>query len=96
MLHHISKRTIPALILLSITACTSSQADETKETPDDTARLTHSEEAPPEVSTTLVNKGDFSRELVSNGKLEVQNKAEVAFEVQEQISDVRVREDELV
>jgi RND family efflux transporter MFP subunit len=96
MVHNISKLTIPALIFLSVTACTSSRADETKETPDDTARLTHSNEAPPEVATTLVRKDDFSRELISNGKLEVQNKAKVAFEVQEQISGVGVKEGDLV
>jgi hypothetical protein len=50
MLHHILKLTIPALILLSIIAFTSSQADETNETPDDTARHSHSDEAPHEVS----------------------------------------------
>jgi hypothetical protein len=50
MVHNISKLTIPALIFLSVTACTSSRADETKETPYDTARLTHSKEAPHEGS----------------------------------------------
>lgn len=85
-----------ALSISSITACSTSQAKENQDNEEDAARISQSEEAPPEVATTSVRKGNFSRELVSNGKLEVQNQARVAFEVQEQIMDVKIKEGELV
>ncbi len=65
----LSRLAFSLLIILSITACSTSQGNENNDETDDTARVLHSDETPPEVTTTSVRIGDFSRELVSNGKL---------------------------
>ncbi|MBZ4676470.1 MAG: efflux transporter periplasmic adaptor subunit [Anaerophaga sp.] len=96
LLKHSSCLLFSALFISIITACSTSQTNKNKDNEEDAARISQSDEAPPEVITTPVRKGNFSRELVSNGKLEVQNQARVAFEVQEQIMDVKVKEGELV
>lgn len=95
MRHLLCRLTIAALLLLNL-ACSSNGSKDPQNSQKDTARLSHSEDAPPEVATTPVRHGDFSRVLVSSGKLEARDRARVSFKVQEQIKTVSVDEGEQV
>ena len=68
--------------------CTGSKSDSEEDV--DIAKKSFTEKEVVRVKTTLVRKGDFAQELVSNGKLSAKEKALIPFLVSEQITEVKV------
>ena len=62
-----------------------------QESEEDIAKKSYVEKQTVKVSVEKVRKGDFARELISNGKLMAKEKAVVPFRVQELISTVKVK-----
>jgi len=64
---------------------------DSKKNKENIAKKSYVEKQTVKVSVAKVRKGDFARELISNGKLTAKEKAVVPFRVQEQITAVNVQ-----
>ena len=84
--HFIFTVAIAASIL---SGCTNKSKE--KESEEDIAKKSYVEKQTVKVSVEKVRKGIFARELISNGKLMAKEKAVVPFQVQEQITTLKVK-----
>jgi multidrug efflux pump subunit AcrA (membrane-fusion protein) len=75
------------------TSCAPTNTEESKE---ELAKKSYVEKQVVKVSSEEVQLGNFSRELISNGKLSANEKAIVPFMIQEQVSKVLVKEGQMV
>ncbi len=76
------------LLSLGLSGCGSKAQSDNKE--EEIAKKSFVEKQVVKVATSMVRKGFFSRELLSNGKLSASQKAVVPFLVQDQITAVHV------
>ncbi len=77
------------IAIFSLNGCTPSSA---KASDEKVASKSYVEKQEIKVTSDVVKRSTFSKELISNGKLAAKEKAIIPFEVNEQISEVRVIE----
>jgi len=83
------------IALASLPACGPSQAETSEGTVEAVARQDYQEEVI-EVDTSRIFVGTFSKELISNGKLEARKQSKLHLQLNEEIREVRVRNGQYV
>ncbi|MFT3737653.1 MAG: efflux RND transporter periplasmic adaptor subunit [Breznakibacter sp.] len=86
-----TKLTIVIILTLISVSCTPSVVNYA-----DTAKRSYTEPSQTNVTVATARRSNFSRELISNGKLAAVQRAVVPFAVQEQITEVAVTEGQAV